>query len=166
MIKDKEIDLTVNSKFDGREERNFQYRVKSCMEKLGIENRVRLSIVEEVTAMPWDTREIHSQNDLYRSENRVSRIDDMLSNEVGIPLRITSTNEIIVLGDTDYDEDYLEMLLLETVGIVPYTSWNRCFSCGEYTLTPKKGLDLLCEKCRNEIIAAIPWERRRGVGLL
>ena len=116
--------------------------------------------------MPWDTREIHSQNDLYRSENRVSRIDDRLSNEVGIPLRITSTNEIIVLGDTDYDEDYLEMLLLETVGIVPYTSWNRCFSCGEYTLTPRKGLDLLCEKCRNEIIAAIPWERRRGVGLL
>ena len=166
MIKDREIDLTVNSKFDGREERNFQYRVKSCMEKLGIENRVRLSIVEEVTAMPWDIREIHSQNDLYRSENRVSRIDDRLSNEVGIPLRITSTNEIIVLGDTDYDEDYLEMLLLETVGIVPYTSWNRCFSCVEYTLTPKKGLDLLCEKCRNEIIAAIPWERRRGVGLL
>ena len=76
MIKDREIDLTVNSKFDGREERNFQYRVKSCMEKLGIENRVRLSIVEEVAVMPWDTREIHSQNDLYRSENRVSRIDD------------------------------------------------------------------------------------------
>ena len=46
MIKDKDIDLTVNSKFDGREERNFQYRVKRCMEKLGIENRVTLSIVE------------------------------------------------------------------------------------------------------------------------
>ena len=155
MIKDKDIDLTVNSKFDGREERNFQYRVKRCMEKLGIENRVRLSIVEEVTAIPWDTREIHSQDDLYRSENRVS-------NEVGIPLRITSTNEIMVLGDMNYDEDYLEMLLLETVGIVPYTSWNRCFSCGEYTLAPRKGLDLLCEKCRNEIVEAIPWERRRG----
>ena len=37
MIKDRDIDLTVNSKFDGKEERNFQYRVKSCMEKLGIE---------------------------------------------------------------------------------------------------------------------------------
>ena len=160
MIKDREIDLTVNSKFDGREERNFQYRVKLCMEKLGIEKRVTLSIAEEVTAIPWDIREIHSENDLYRSENRVSRIDDRLSNEVGIPLRITSTNEIIVLGDMDYDEDYLEMLLLETVGIVPYTSWNRCFSCGEYTLTPRKGLDLLCEKCRNEIVEAIPWERR------
>ena len=105
MIKDREIDLTVNSKCDGREERNFQYRVKSCMEKLGIENRLTLSIAEEVAIMPWDTREIHSQNDLYRSENRVSRIDDRLSNEVGIPLRITSTNEIIVLGDMDYDEE-------------------------------------------------------------
>ena len=61
----------------------------------------------------------------------------------------------------EYDEDYLEMLLLETVGMVPYTSWNRCFSCGEYTLTPRKGLDLRCEKCRNEIVEAIPWERRR-----
>lgn len=160
MIKDREIDLTVNSKFDGKEERNFQYRVKSCMEKLGIEKRLTLSIVEEVAIIPWETREIHSQNDLYRSKNRVSRIDDRLSYEVGIPLRITSTNEIIVLGDMEYDEDYLEMLLLEAVGIVPYTSWNRCFSCGEYTLTPKKGLDLRCEKCRNEIVEAIHWERR------
>ena len=166
MIKDQEIDLTVNSKFDGKEERNFQYRVKSCMEKLGIDTRLKLSFVEEVVKIPWETREIHSQDDLYRNRNRNSRIDDRLSNEVGIPLRITSTNEIIVLGDMDYDEDYLEMLLLETVGIVPYTSWNRCFSCGEYTLTPRKGLDLLCEKCRNEIIAAIPWERRRGIGFL
>ena len=161
MIKDKDIDLTVNSKFDGKEESNFQYRVKLCMEKLGIEKRVTLSIAEEITAIPWDTKEIHSQNDLYRSKNRVSRIDDRLSNEIGIPLRITSTNEIIVLGDKEYDEDYLEMLLLETVGRVPCTSWNRCFSCGEYTLTPKKELDLLCDKCRREITEDISWGRIR-----
>lgn len=160
MIKDKDIDLTVNSKFDGREERNFNWRVKLCMEKLGISNRVKLSIVEEIVKIPWETREIYSTNDLYRIRNRVSRIDDRLSWEIGVPLRITSTNEIIVLGDMDYDEDYLEMLLLETVGIVPYTSWNRCFSCGEYTLTPRKGFDLLCDKCREDIVEDIPWERR------
>ena len=157
MIKDREIDLTVNGKFSGRTvQEKFDRKVQRCMEKLGIVKiRSLMDTYDMPVQMPWESREIHSIN-----QTRISRVDDKLSHETGLPIRVCSNNEIIVLNNLNCDKEFLEMVLLETVGLIPYTSWNRCFRCGEYTLTPHKHLVFLCENCVREE-QSIPWERRQ-----
>lgn len=158
MIKNpKDIDLTVDMKFHKR----INWRIGDARRKIRgafSKNKIvypDIFMGKRSALLPWSTKPVSSETGLVGCRKRRNN-GDTLSDDFGATIRVTSQNNLWIIGGETYYPEVLEEFFAETIGGPPYEAIVRCVSCNKkkiYRYEYRKWRYRRCRSCS----LRVPW---------
>lgn len=158
MIKNpKDIDLTVDRKFHERANLKIQDTLRKLKNTFSRNKIVCPDIFmgKRSALLPWNSKPITSETGLVGCRKRRNN-GDALSDDFGATIRVTSQNNLWIIGGKIHYPEVLEEFFAETIGGPPYEAIVRCVSCSKkriYRYEYHKWRYGRCSKCK----LRVPW---------